>query len=926
MTKRLCLVSIMCLVAIAIMFAMLFAFTIDTAYAEDTGTVILYRYIQNLDDDEYSLESGGPMEISECPVGEYNMPIYDYCEIATDHTNVTSGTVEANETLVLTVYLNRKEVTHIWKKGEDTLDSQTVRWGTNVEYGGETPTKQSIPQYSYSFTGWVQDPDPMPDYTATITYTAQFDSTLRSYTITWMNGDTILETDEDVPYGETPEYNGATPEKEPDDEFSYTFDGWDSVISAVDGDKTYKAKYSTTTNTYTVKWFNGTELLETDENVPYGETPEYNGAEPTKEADAQFTYAFDGWEPGVSIVTGNVDYFAKYTITINEYQIKWVSEDTELRTDSVPYGTIPNYGDTQPVHSELAGYSYPFIGWSPEVVAVTGDATYTAQYSDPVANKYTITYNSLEGNFSGSFEVTYGEYYQFPTLTYNYFWLKRWVDDTDTVLAMHDGESLNVYNYTNDIVAVAEWENFEINLASECYWSEDAEQTTFNIQYTATGPIVFFSSDENVATVDENGKVTFVGKGVAPIFLKQADGAYMECMFVFKVDKAFNQVHNLLFVTINEGMDNKEYAFTCDEELTVKEVSDEILAYLEIDNAYVSRTDLGVKLHDNELLKDVLPNRSTLNINLIYKIEKKENTAVSFKFTKNTAEYNTLVYLDAIVVEKGYTTGRIVATSEATTDITIDQGEKSILVSNGDIVVDVLVTVLPIDKSDISKASIKFKNGVSYDTKVSLIKKDKDAYNQSITIDQNKEAIYVIHIDLKKNNIDVNDAGEYVLTMPVPEEFVDKDGMVLLYLSNGKTVEKQIIYNGDMMSITLMGTGDFVFAANVHASTIYLYWLIVLLLFLDAILGMILAIMATAYSDALARRKELNGYSIALAPIMLLGAVIAGEIAVVAFLGLVLVIEVGAIAWLGLKLTNKYFIYTTYHKIYRPKNMDDGWD
>ena len=87
-------------------------------------------------------------------------------------------------------------------------------------------------------------------------------------------------------------------------------------------------------------------------------------------------------------------------------------------------------------------------------------------------------------------------------------------------------------------------------------------------------------------------------------------------------------------------------------------------------------------------------------------------------------------------------------------------------------------------------------------------------------------------------------------------------------------------------------------------------------------MGAVLIIMATAYSDALERRKALNGYS-TLAPIMLLGAVVAGEIAVVAFLGLVLLAEVISIAWLGLKLTNKYFIYTTYHKIYIPKDFDE---
>ena len=52
-------------------------------------------------------------------------------------------------------------------------------------------------------------------------YTAVYDKTVRSYTITWKNenGD-IIETTE-VEYGETPTHAG--PEKVADEQYTYTF-------------------------------------------------------------------------------------------------------------------------------------------------------------------------------------------------------------------------------------------------------------------------------------------------------------------------------------------------------------------------------------------------------------------------------------------------------------------------------------------------------------------------------------------------------------------------------------------------------------------------------------------------------------------------------------------------------------------------------
>lgn len=63
------------------------------------------------------------------------------------------------------------------------------------------------------------------------------DDTTPTYTITWKNGDVVLETDT-VEKGEIPEYNGETPIKA-----GHTFIGWMPEVKAATADTTYVAQF-----------------------------------------------------------------------------------------------------------------------------------------------------------------------------------------------------------------------------------------------------------------------------------------------------------------------------------------------------------------------------------------------------------------------------------------------------------------------------------------------------------------------------------------------------------------------------------------------------------------------------------------------------------------------------------------------------------
>ena len=66
----------------------------------------------------------------------------------------------------------------------------------------------------------------------------------RTFTIQWLNYDgTVLETDENVPLGAMPEYNGETPFRPSDEKNNYKFFGWFYAVMPAEKDTSYTAQF-----------------------------------------------------------------------------------------------------------------------------------------------------------------------------------------------------------------------------------------------------------------------------------------------------------------------------------------------------------------------------------------------------------------------------------------------------------------------------------------------------------------------------------------------------------------------------------------------------------------------------------------------------------------------------------------------------------
>ena len=191
----------------------------------------------------------------------------------------------------------------------DTLQSSMVNYGEMPVYTGITPTRESDAQHTYTFTGWSPE---LSVVTGAQSYTAQYEATLNQYEINFYDWDGTLLQSGWYYYGDEPYYISATPERDADAQYTYTFSGWSPELSVVTGAQSYTAQYESTLNQYEVNFYNWDGSVLQSTMVNYGELPAYEAATPIKPEDEHYFYTFFGWEPEITIVISEAKYTAIY--------------------------------------------------------------------------------------------------------------------------------------------------------------------------------------------------------------------------------------------------------------------------------------------------------------------------------------------------------------------------------------------------------------------------------------------------------------------------------------------------------------------------------------------------------------------------------------------------------------------------------------
>lgn len=209
--------------------------------------------------------------------------------------------------------------------------------------------------------------------------------TINKYTVTFMDGEKVLETFTNVPHGDTV----TAPEVPKKD--GKTFSKWDKDFSKVTSDLTINAVYDV--DTFTVTFKDGEQVLET-------QTVEYEAAATapdTARLSPPEGMHFAKWDKDFSKVTEDIEVSAVYEL--NEYTVTFKNGETTLKTEMVKHGfaaTAPNVYDTA---------TKKFVGWDKSFDNVTSDLIVNAKFE---TKKFTLTFINFDGTTVYTAEVEYG--------------------------------------------------------------------------------------------------------------------------------------------------------------------------------------------------------------------------------------------------------------------------------------------------------------------------------------------------------------------------------------------------------------------------------------------------------------------------------------------------------------------------------------
>lgn len=230
----------------------------------------------------------------------------------------------------------------------------------------------------------------------------------KTYTVTWMNGDNVIEKDEGVLYGSMPVYDGETPTKDSTVQYSYEFSGWMPTLAPVTQNITYYAQFSENIVYYNVTFYDLDRVtVLKSEKVIYGAS-----ANPPTNIPEKIDFIFVGWDADYSNVTNDL---AIYPIYSEVCEVKFYMPDgTKIgetqkvkKFDSAQEPIYPEYCEIR--SDNQATILKAFSGWDKSFSMVTSDLNITAKYERNTGVVLLVKVNSTERGVNLNFHI-YSDY------------------------------------------------------------------------------------------------------------------------------------------------------------------------------------------------------------------------------------------------------------------------------------------------------------------------------------------------------------------------------------------------------------------------------------------------------------------------------------------------------------------------------------
>jgi uncharacterized repeat protein (TIGR02543 family) len=296
-----------------------------------------------------------------------------------------------SETKTITIKANYiiNKYTINWKNHDGSILKTTqVEHGELPIYNGETPTKESTVQYTYTFSNWTPN---IKTANGNQDYTAEYSSTVNEYQVVFKDWDGSELKSETVKYGED-----ATAPAEPI-RAGYNFASWNISFDNVKGNLEVIATYTIIKYTVSFDTDGGTSInsfeLAPGTSISMPKAPTKTG------------YTFMGWDKEAPTVMPSENLSFKALWKINSYTVTFNTlGGSNIANETYDYNTLVKVS-----HQPTKNYN-TFEGWLLNGQRVTefvikGNVTLTASWK---LIDYAIKLNPNNGAQLDDVIVQYG--------------------------------------------------------------------------------------------------------------------------------------------------------------------------------------------------------------------------------------------------------------------------------------------------------------------------------------------------------------------------------------------------------------------------------------------------------------------------------------------------------------------------------------